>query len=147
MPRQARAWKTSFLYTGIRVRDLRRSVTFYKALGFRFFLRGTMDHGGRYVQLYFPGSSHRLELNYYPWGNRFYERYQHGSEFDHFGFYAPDIEKWKRRVLRAGGKVAANFLESSWRWRRRKIPHVRLRYLFMKDPDGNWIEAFGPFFH
>lgn len=140
------AWsrRVAFLYTGLRVRNLRRSVAFYRGLGFRLFLRGTMDHGGKFVQLFFPGSPHRLELNYYPRKNRFYEPFRKGSEFDHFGFYVPNPEAWKRRVLRSGGRVAAEFLEKEDRWRKRKIPRFRLRYIFMKDPDGNWLEAFGP---
>lgn len=136
--------KIWFLYTGLRVRNLARSVRFYRKLGFRLFFHGTMDHGGKFVQLYYPGSPHRLELNYYPLNNRFYEPFRKGSEFDHFGFYVPNLDAWKRRVIRSGGKVATEFLENENRWKARKNPHFRLRYVFMTDPDGNWLEAFGP---
>ena len=44
--------KYRFYYTGIRVRNLTRSLAFYaKAFGMRVVNRGTMPHGGKYVQL------------------------------------------------------------------------------------------------
>jgi catechol 2,3-dioxygenase-like lactoylglutathione lyase family enzyme len=124
--------KVKFLYSGIRVRALERSLTFYQKLGFTVFARGTMSHGGVWVHLRFPGSYHRLELNYYPKGNRFYEAFRSGTEFDHFGFYAPDPLAWKRKALAAGGKLGEEFVDGS------------SRLVYVQDPDGNWLEAFGP---
>ena len=121
-----------FLYSGIRVRNLRRSLAFYRALGFRVHARGRMAHGGQWVHLVFPGSRHRLELNYYPPGNRFYRPYRNGEEFDHFGFYAMDVTAWHRRAQRAGGRKAAEFVDGT------------SRLIYVRDPDGIWIEAFGP---
>ncbi|TLZ54993.1 MAG: VOC family protein, partial [Methanobacteriota archaeon] len=44
--------KSRFYYTGIRVRNLRRSTNFYtKAFGMKVVARGTMPHGGKYVHL------------------------------------------------------------------------------------------------
>jgi catechol 2,3-dioxygenase-like lactoylglutathione lyase family enzyme len=91
-----------------------------------------MEHGGKWVHLVYPHSRHRLELNYYPKANRFWEPFRAGTEFDHFGFYAPDIQAWRRTALKAGGKLAAEFVEG------------RFRLVYVRDPDGNWIEAFGP---
>jgi catechol 2,3-dioxygenase-like lactoylglutathione lyase family enzyme len=127
-----RAMRPRFLYSGLRVRDLERSLRFYRRFGFRVVARGTMDHGGRWVQLRYPGSWHRLELNYYPRTNRFYEPIRRGTEFDHFGFYAPDVLAWKRNALRAGARLVEEFVEGS------------SRLVYVRDPDGNWIEAFGP---
>ncbi len=121
-----------FLYSGLRVRDLERSVRFYRRFGFRVVAHGTMSHGGRWVHLRYPGSWHRLELNYYPRGNRFYEPIRRGTEFDHFGFYAPDVVAWKRTALRAGARLAKEFVDGT------------SRLVYVRDPDGNWIEAFGP---
>src|SRR3972149_4824460 len=60
------------LYTGPRVRDLDRSIRFYRqVLGMRLSRRGTMSHGGRWVELKSPGSHQRLELNWYPPGGKF----------------------------------------------------------------------------
>lgn len=121
-----------FLYSGIRVRDLQRSIRFYRKLGFRIVARGRMEHGGDWVHLRFPGSYHRLELNFYPKGNRYYEPFRPGTEFDHFGFRARDPARWKRSVIRAGGKFATEFVEGSG------------RIVYVRDPDGTWLEAFGP---
>ena len=121
-----------FLYSGIRVTNVERSLKFYRALGFRIRAKGRMKHGGRWVHLVFPGSSHRVELNYYPKGNRFYEPFRAGSEFDHFGFYTPDVERWYRRALRAGGKPVLDFVDG------------KSRLVYVGDPDGVLLEAFGP---
>lgn len=123
---------TKLLYSGLRVRSVDRSLKFYRGLGFRVRHRGTMQHGGVWVHLEYPGSKHRLELNYYPPKNRFYEPFQRGTEFDHFGFYSPDPLAWKRKALRAGGRLATEFVEG------------KFRLVYVRDPDGNWLEAFGP---
>ncbi|MCI4349949.1 MAG: VOC family protein [Thermoplasmata archaeon] len=121
-----------FLYSGLRVRDLERSLAFYRKLGFRIHARGTMGHGGLWVHLLYPRSTHRLELNYYPKANPFWEPYRKGTEFDHFGFYAPNLAGWLRTALRAGGKLVEDFTEG------------KTRLVYVRDPDGNWLEAFGP---
>ena len=121
-----------FLYSGIRVRNLARSERFYRRLGFRPRARGTMEHGGRWVHLVFPGSAHRLELNYYPRGNRFYTPWRTGTEFDHFGFYSTDVAGFLRTALRAGATRATEFTEGT------------TRIVYLRDPDGTWIECFGP---
>jgi catechol 2,3-dioxygenase-like lactoylglutathione lyase family enzyme len=121
-----------FLYSGIRVRNLARSIAFYRKLGFRIRNRGAMVHGGQWVHLVFPGSHHRLELNYYPPRNRFYEPFRKGAEFDHFGFYAPDVAAWHRQALRAGARTIAEFDDGP------------ARLVYVVDPNGVCLEAFGP---
>ncbi len=122
-----------FVYSGIRVRNLTRSVRFYQQLGFRVVKRGSFSHGGRYVHLTFPGSAHRLELNYYPRGSRFYEPITPGSEFDHFGFYASDPEAWLRKARRAGARFTVGYADR---------PEQQL--YFVQDLNGVWIGVFGP---
>jgi catechol 2,3-dioxygenase-like lactoylglutathione lyase family enzyme len=121
-----------FLYSGIRVRNLAQSIRFYRAVGFRLERRGRMKHGGQWVHLVFPNSRHLLELNFYPRGNRFYEPIKPGNEFDHFGFFARDVEAWRRRMLRAGAKLVDDFTDGS------------SRLVYVTDPNGVCIEAFGP---
>ena len=128
MPARPRFW-----YTGLRVRNLARSLAFYERFGFREVSRGQMEHGGRWIHLRFPGATHRLELNYYPPKNRFWTPFRTGTEFDHFGFYAADLEAWRRRGLRAGATLVAEFPEGP-----------KYRQLYFADPDGNWLGAFGP---
>ncbi|HLN51782.1 MAG TPA: VOC family protein [Thermoplasmata archaeon] len=124
--------KVEFIYSGLRARNLARSLRFYRKLGFRVHKRGRMEHGGLWVHLAFPGAVQRIELNFYPRGNRFYEPMRKGTEFDHFGFRVSDVDAWEREL------------------RRRKFPIVaRIRetyenIVYTRDPDGNWLEFFGP---
>jgi catechol 2,3-dioxygenase-like lactoylglutathione lyase family enzyme len=121
-----------FVYAGLRTRDLARSLRFYRKLGFKVFRRGTMGHGGRWVHLSYPGAAQRLERNYYPRSNRFYEPIRKGTEFDHLGFRVSDVEGWERELRRRKLPIVARIREE----------HENLVYT--RDPDGNWIEFFGP---
>ena len=120
------------MYSGIRVRNLARSVRFYRAIGFRVVKRGGFSHGGRWVHLVFPKSGHRLELNYYPKGTPFYEPFRAGTEFDHFGFFVTDPRAWLRRMIRAGATPVIGFVDGP------------AELLYVKDPDGIWLAACGP---
>lgn len=123
--------KIRFLYTGVRVRDLERSVKFYKGMGMRELFRGKMDHGGQFVHLAFPGSYVRLELNYYPKENRFYQPWGPGAEFDHLGFYVDDADRWIAKTKRAGATEAI----PAWTEARSRIGYVN-------DLDGVTLEFF-----
>jgi len=92
--------KVRLYYAGIQVRDIRKSLRFYRFLGLRVSHRGTMPHGGKWVHLVDPSSKQRLELNWYPKGSRFYEKYRNGSELDHIGFIVDDAAKWFRLLVR-----------------------------------------------
>ena len=118
-----------FVYSGIRVRNLERSVRFYRRIGFRVVKRGSFSHGGRWVHLCYPRSDHRLELNYYPKGTPFYEPYKRGEEFDHFGFYVSDPLRWLRSMVKAGATPAVGFVDGP------------AQLLYVKDPDGVWLAA------
>ena len=124
--------KVEFVYSGIRVRDLARSLRFYRSLGFRVFRRGKMEHGGIWVQLSFRGAGSRIELNYYPPGNRFHEPFRRGTEFDHFGFRVSNVEAWERTLRGRRLPIVARIRET----------HENIVYT--RDPDGNWLEFFGP---
>lgn len=121
-----------FVYSGIRVRSLARSLRFYRKLGFRVVKKGQFSHGGRWIHLEFPGSPHRIELNYYPPGSAFYRKFQPGPEFDHFGFSATDPRAWVRSTVRAGGKPAVGFMDGDQ------------QLMFVRDPDGVWLGVYGP---
>ena len=124
--------KVEFVYAGFRVRSLARSLRFYRRLGFRIHRRGTMEHGGQWVHLAYPGAAQRVELNFYPKGNRFFEPFRRGTEFDHLGFRVSDVEGWVRELRRRKLPIVARVRET----------HENLVYT--RDPDGNWIEFFGP---
>jgi len=121
--------KYRFYYAGIRVRNLTRSLAFYtKAFGMRVVNRGTMPHGGKYVQLEGAGSRQRLELNWYPPGSRFFSPYRKGEEIDHLAFVVDDAEKAYRELIRKGAKPA--------------VPPEKAEgtEVYVQDPDGIWIE-------
>lgn len=124
--------KVDFVYSGLRVRSLARSLRFYRKLGFRVFRRGVMEHGGQWVQLTFPGAVQRLELNFYPRANRFYEPIRKGTEFDHLGFRVSDVAAWEAELRRRRFPIVSRIRET----------HENIVYT--RDPDGNWIEFFGP---
>lgn len=127
-----------FTYTGIRVRDLKRSLQFYKKImGMREVIRGRMNAGGVFVQLESQrarSSSRRqlLELNYYPPKAKYHERYDSGSELDHLAFWARDVDEEFKRIVSTGAKVAVKpFSEAGY------------RLAFVKDHDGIWLELIG----
>jgi len=123
----------SFTYTGIRVRNLQRSLRFYtQVMGMKQILKGRMAAGGIYVQLKSPRSAQRLELNYYPPGTKFYEKYRSGSELDHIAFWERDVDRRYEELLAKGAEKAVEpFSEDKY------------RLAFVKDPDGIWIELIG----
>ena len=119
------------LYSGIRVRDLKRSLKFYRALGLRPVMRGKvrMENGGTWIWLRGPESPQVLELNYYPPDNRFHEPYRGGSEMDHVGFSVRDVKPILERLEGVGvkGPIA-------------EFDNGIVRLTFIEDPDGVWIE-------
>lgn len=122
-----------FKYTGIRVRDLKRSIEFYtKTMGLKQTHKGTMHAGGKYVQLKDKESQQELELNYYPPGAKFYEAYCEGSELDHIAFWCEDVRESYEKVLAGGATSAVEpWDEGGW------------TLAFVRDPDGVWIELIG----
>lgn len=124
--------KVEFVYAGLRVRSLERSLRFYRRLGFKVHARGRMGHGGQWVHLLFPGATQRVELNYYPRSNRFFEPFKRGTEFDHLGFRVSNVEAWEAELRRRRLPIVARIRE----------PHENIVYT--RDPDGNWLEYFGP---
>lgn len=123
----------TFTYTGIRVRDLRRSIGFYtKVIGLKQVHRGRMRAGGIFVQLKDPRSRQMLELNYYPRGTKYYERFKSGSELDHLAFWEPDVDRrYEELLVKGATKAVEPFSEDGY------------RLAFVKDPDGIWIELLG----
>jgi lactoylglutathione lyase len=122
-----------FTYTGIRVRNLQRSLRFYtKVMGMREILRGRMKHGGIFVHLKSPRSAQRLELNYYPSRTKFYEPYRFGSELDHLAFWVKDVGKEYARLVAKGARGTIQPFREG-----------RYELAFIKDPDQAWIELIG----
>ncbi len=122
-----------FSYTGIRVRDLNRSLKFYiEAMGMKEVERGTMNDGGVYLQLKSPNSEQKLELNYYPHGKKSYEEYTEGSELDHLAFRCEDVKACYKKLLDFGAVSAIEPWDEG-----------NSTLAFVRDPEGVWIELLG----
>lgn len=115
-------------YTGIRVREIERSVRFYsEGLGLRRGPTGRMAAGGIWQELHDPVSGAVLELNYYP-GE---PPYREGDELDHLGFRVDDLDRTVARLVALGARI--------------RIPTFREgneRLVFLLDPDGVCVELF-----
>jgi lactoylglutathione lyase len=119
-----------FIYTGIRVKDLKRSIKFYtETMEMKEVRRGKMEAGGIWVELKSEESDHPLELNYYPPESKHYEKYVSGSELDHLAFSCDDVRKCFQKAI-AGGATSAI---EPW-------DEGRSTLAFVRDPDGIWIE-------
>ena len=122
-----------FLYTGIRVRDLEVSLQFYrKVMGMRVSRRGGMSHGGVWVELTTPGGAQRLELNWYPEGNKFHTPYRTGEELDHLAFRVSDVRHAFTDLVAKGAHPEVEPFQEE-----------RYEFAFVSDPDGIWIELIG----
>lgn len=115
-----------FIYTGIHVSNLERSIGFYTEqldmkLLFKVRIRET---GGRVAWLRSKGSAQILELNWYP------KNYKHGGSkgLDHLAFQVTDLDATYSKITRKFKGTIKPFKEGRW----------RLGYVV--DPDGNWIE-------
>jgi len=115
-----------FLYTGIHVADLSRSITFYtKSLGMELLFRTDIkETGGKVAWLRSKGSQQILELNWYPKKSRFGGK----SGLDHLAFEVKNTTEEYKKLTRKYKGTMKPFLEGSW------------MLAYIKDPDGNWIE-------
>jgi lactoylglutathione lyase len=122
-----------FRYTGIRVRDMDRSIDFYtRVLGMRVEWRQNIrETGGTIAVLKSPRGSQRLELNWYP-PKGMHKRYRQGDELDHLAFHVRDVDAFLK-ANRGEFKVAMKpFDEGS------------SRLAYVTGPDGEWIELMSP---
>lgn len=117
-----------FNYAGIEVRDLDKSIEFYRdVVEMEFLGRSEIEAtSGEVAAFKTKGSEHVLEMNWYP-----DSAYREGSELDHLGFEREDVEREVDRLLRAGATLA-------------KPVEVRPKYVvgFVKDPNGIWLELY-----
>jgi lactoylglutathione lyase len=120
------ALQAKFIYTGIHVTDLKKSIEFYtKALGMKLlFTTRIKETGGRVAWLRSKGSKQILELNWYP------REYKYGgkSGLDHLAFEVKDAVAEYRKLSKKHRVAIAPFREGKW------------MLAYVKDPNGNWIE-------
>ncbi len=122
--------KTKFIYTGIRVKDLEKSVTFYTTvLGMKELGRSTIAAAkGIAVNLVTEDGGPILELNYYERGSPFDAKYVAGEGLDHLAFEVPNLDAALAEAQRLGHPSVQEIRASTSRW------------AYIEDPDGNWIE-------
>ncbi len=126
----------AFTYVGVQVRDLDRSLAFYRdVLGMTLGRREKVpETHGEWAELRTPGSPLLLELNWYPEGSKHFKGpYRHGDELDHLSFDCEDADAAYRDLVSRGAKSALPpFTEGG------------SRLAFVQDPDGIWIEISSP---
>lgn len=124
------AVKPKFIYAGIRVKSIKRSVDFYtKFLGMR--LKGTQrieETKGDVASLVSEDGGVEIELNHYDRDSPFYEKYSVGEALDHLAFVVDELDEALRTAKRMGYRVAKVVRTKTSRW------------AYVKDPNGIWIE-------
>jgi lactoylglutathione lyase len=122
-----------FHYTGIRIRDLDRSIEFYtQVMGMKLIHRSKIPSvGGEIAVLNSPGSEQVLELNFYEDSSKYNTPYVVGEGLDHLGFQVEDLEKTLSKFSKIGIEP---FVE---------VDSGGLgKYVYVKDPDGIWLEIY-----
>lgn len=124
--------KTRFVYVGIRVQDLQRSLDFYtKLLGMKEFNRYRIEETkGQVVNLHDEKGGFTLELNYYEPGSQYNTKYAPGEGLDHLAFKVDDLGKAVEEARSAGYPPVCEVRAGGSRW------------IYIEDPDGIWIELY-----
>jgi lactoylglutathione lyase len=124
--------KTRFAYTGIRVKDLEKSLDFYtRILGMKVVSRTKIEEAkGEAVNLATEEHGQVLELNYYEKTSKFNMDYQVGEGLDHLAFQVDDLDKATAEATKAGFPVILDMKAASSRW------------VYILDPNGIYIELF-----
>lgn len=117
---------TDFIYTGIHVTNIDRSIRFYtRTLGMRLLFKASIkETGGIVAWLKSNRTKQILELNSYPKGYKYGGR----SGIDHLAFSVKDVDASYKQMSKSFRGMIPPFLEGRW------------RLAYVKDPDGNWIE-------
>ena len=124
--------KSKFMYVGIRVTDLERSVDFYtNILGMKVSGRSKIEQTkGETVGLQTEKDGFTLELNYYEKDSPYNTKYVVGEGLDHLAFKVDDLDKALEEAKKAGHRTILQMKADGGCW------------AYIEDPDGNWIELF-----
>jgi lactoylglutathione lyase len=124
--------KSKFMYVGIRVTDLERSIDFYtNILGMKVSGRSKIEQTkGETVGLQTEKDGFTLELNHYEKDSPYNTKYVVGEGLDHLAFKVDDLDKALEEAKKAGHRTILQMKADGGRW------------AYIEDPDGNWIELF-----
>ena len=124
--------KAKLVYTGIRVKDLEKSVEFYTGvMGMKETGRNNIDAaGGKVVSLASEEGGHEIELNYYEKGSKFDLAYVPGEGLDHLAFRVEDLDRALEEAAKAGNPKVLEMKGATSRW------------AYIQDPNGIYIELF-----
>jgi len=124
--------KSKFMYVGIRVTDLERSIDFYtNILGMKVSGRSKIEQTkGETVGLQTEKDGFTLELNYYEKDSPYNTKYVVGEGLDHLAFKVDDLDKALEEAKKAGHRTILQMKADGGRW------------AYIEDPNGNWIELF-----
>lgn len=122
----------SFMHVMLRVRDLEKSVSFYKAgFGMKEIRRDVVE-GGRYTLAFMgfgPEQDHTLIELTHNWDQT--EPYQIGQAFGHLAFGVPDVASLCEKLTSIGGTVTRG---------PGPVKFGTTVIAFVEDPDGYKIE-------
>ncbi|MGA2800530.1 MAG: VOC family protein [Candidatus Micrarchaeaceae archaeon] len=118
-----------FIYTSIRVKDLKKSIEFYtKYLGMRIVGRRSWVPGEKVVMMVAKEGGQRLNLMHFSKSCMHYTPYKEGSELDHLMFEVRDAKKLYDKLVASGAPVAMKLWEEK-----------NFAMGYVKDPNGIWI--------
>jgi lactoylglutathione lyase len=122
--------KAKFVYVGIRVKDLQRSIDFYtKLLGMNLISRDKLEQTkGEIVNLTSENDGFTLELNYYERESPYYTNYRAGEGLDHLAFKVENLDQALDEARAAGYPTTLEIKSGNSRW------------AYIEDPNGIWIE-------
>lgn len=122
--------KIKFVYAGIRVKDLKKSVDFYtKVLGMKVLGKVEIPAAkGVVVNIASENEGFNLELNYYKKDSKFNTKYEPGEGLDHLAFQVEDLDAFLKTAKEKGYPTVAEIRTEKSRW------------AYIEDPNGIWIE-------
>ena len=125
--------KFELAYTGIRARDLDRSIAFYtEVLGLKLLDRSEISwNKGWVANVGNHPKSHSIEINWYADDSPVAGPYREGEELDHLAFYVKDFEAARKHLEDKGYPLALGPIESK-----------NSIWAYVKDPDGIYVEFF-----
>ena len=119
----------SLVYTAIRVKDIKKSLAFYKSMDMKVIGRKSWVPGERVVSLVSKDTGQRLNLIWFSKSCMWYTPWKNdGVELDHLMFEVKDAKKLYEKLVEKGAPVATEL----WEWKERTMG-------FVKDPNGIWI--------